>query len=157
MDDEDDVKKDRLFRDYDTVLKESAILTTFGGVLFGFLLNISIRGANQLIYPEKIILVLALFSITIAVSLFVMPVIYHHLQFPYTDVDKFKKRAHRFIIFGLIPTAFTLYLGIVLTLFNSVVILYAWQKQPDWITRHTIFYAHLARRQISCIPPLILT
>jgi hypothetical protein len=43
-----------------------------------------------------------------------MPVIYHHLQFPYTDVDKFKKRAHRFIIFGLIPTAFTLYLGIVL-------------------------------------------
>src|SRR5437588_12111318 len=98
-------------RDYDTVLKESAILTTFGGVLFGFLLNISIRGANQLIYSEKII---ALFSITIAVSLFVMPVIYHHLQFPYSDVDKFKRRAHRFIIFGLIPTAFTLYLGMVL-------------------------------------------
>jgi hypothetical protein len=30
---------------------------------------------------------LALFYITIAISLFVMPVIYHHLQFPYTDVD----------------------------------------------------------------------
>ena len=52
--DEDDVNKDKLFRDYDTVLKESAILTTFGGVLFGFLLNISIRGANQLIFSEKI-------------------------------------------------------------------------------------------------------
>ena len=109
MDDNDE--EDKLFRDYDTVLKESAILTTFGGVLFGFLLNISIRGADQLIYSEKIISCL---SITIAVSLFVMPVIYHHLQFPYTDVDKFKRRAHRFIIFGLIPTAFTLYLGIVL-------------------------------------------
>ena len=92
--DDDDVKKDSLSRDYDTVLKESTILTTFGGVLFGFLLKISIRGANQLIYTEKIILVLALFSITIAVSLFVMPVIYHHLQIPYTDVDKFKRRAH---------------------------------------------------------------
>jgi len=46
MDDNDE--EDKLFRDYDTVLKESAILTTFGGVLFGFLLNISIRGANQL-------------------------------------------------------------------------------------------------------------
>ena len=67
---DDDVTKDRLFRDYDTVLKESAILTTFGGFLFGFLLNISIRGANQLIYAERIILVLALFSITIAVSFF---------------------------------------------------------------------------------------
>jgi hypothetical protein len=74
-DDEDNVKKEilRLFRDYDTVLKESAVLTTFGGVLFGFLLNISIIGANQLSYLEKIILVFALFSITIAVSLFVMP------------------------------------------------------------------------------------
>ena len=46
MDDEDEIKKDRLFRDYDTVLKESEVLTTFGGVLFGFLLSISIRGAN---------------------------------------------------------------------------------------------------------------
>src|SRR5947209_20472077 len=62
--DEDDVNKDKLFRDYDTVLKESAILTTFGGVLFGFLLNISIRNANQLIYSEKIILVSALFSLS---------------------------------------------------------------------------------------------
>jgi Family of unknown function (DUF6328) len=113
-DDDNDVNKDRLSRDYDTILKESAILTTFAGVLFGFLLNISIRGANQLIYPEKVILVLSLFSITIAISLFVMPVIYHHLQFPYTDIDRFKRRAHRFIIFGLVPTAFTLYLGLVL-------------------------------------------
>jgi hypothetical protein len=84
--------------------------------LFGFLLNISIRGTNQLLFPEKIILVLALFSITIAVSLFVMPVIYHHLQFPYSDLDKFKRRAHRFIMFGLYPTFFTLYLGMTLAL-----------------------------------------
>ncbi|HET7149490.1 MAG TPA: hypothetical protein VFI73_13445 [Candidatus Nitrosopolaris sp.] len=43
-----------------------------------------------------------------------MPVIYHHLGFPYTDVDRFNRRDHRFIIFGLIPTVFTLYLGMVL-------------------------------------------
>jgi hypothetical protein len=113
-DDDDEIKKDRLFRDYDTVLKESAVLTTFGGVLFGFLLNISIRGTNQLTYPERIILVLALFSITISVLFFVMPVIYHHVQFPYTNIDKFKKRAHRFILFGLVPTIVTLYLGMIL-------------------------------------------
>jgi hypothetical protein len=110
------MSEDRLSGDYDTILKESTILTSFGGILFGFLLNISVRGANQLIYSEKVILVLSLFSITIAVSLFVMPVIYHHLQFPYTDIDRFKRRAHRFIIFGLVPTAFTLYLGLVLAL-----------------------------------------
>jgi hypothetical protein len=42
---------------------------------------------NKFVY-ERIILILALFSITIAVSLFVMPVIYHHLR---ADVDKFKR------------------------------------------------------------------
>ena len=105
---DDNNTKDRLLRDYDTVLKESAILTSFGGILFGFLLNISVRGTNQLIFQEKVILILALFSITIAASLFVMPVIYHHLQFPYRDLDKFKRRAHRFIVIGLVPTFFTL-------------------------------------------------
>ena len=108
--------KDNLLRDYDTVLRESTLLTTFSGILFGFLVNISIRGTNQLIFPEKIILVLALFSITIAVSFFVMPVIYHHMQFPYSDLDKFKRRAHRFVMFGLYPTFFTLYLGMTLAL-----------------------------------------
>lgn len=54
----------------------------------------------------------ALYTITIAVSLFVMPVIYHHLQYPYKDVDKFKKRSHGFISFGLIPAGVTLYLSL---------------------------------------------
>ena len=117
---DDNNTKDRLLRDYDTVLKESAILTRVGGMVFGFLQNISVRGTNQLIFQEKVILILALFSITIAASLFVMPVIYHHLQFPYSDLDKFKRRAHRFIVIGLVPTFFTLYLGIVLALFPLI-------------------------------------
>ena len=105
---------DRLTKDYDTILKESALLTTFTGILFGFLLNISITSTGHLDYNERIILVLSLFSITIAASLFVMPVVYHHVQFPYSDLEKFKTRTHRFILFGLIPTGVTLYLGIVL-------------------------------------------
>jgi hypothetical protein len=48
----------------------------------------------------------------IAVSLFVMPVVYHHAQYPYTDVEKLKKRSHRFTMYGLIPAAVTLYLGL---------------------------------------------
>jgi hypothetical protein len=75
-----------LLRDCNIVLMESAIMASFDGFLFGFLLNISVRNANQLIYTEKIILILASFSINMAVLLFVMPVIYHHLQFPYGDL-----------------------------------------------------------------------
>ena len=45
-----------------------------------------------------------------------MPVIYHHLQYPYKDIEKFKQRSHRFIIFGLLPAGITLYLGLEIAL-----------------------------------------
>ncbi|HEY9386101.1 MAG TPA: DUF6328 family protein [Nitrososphaeraceae archaeon] len=115
---------DSLTRDYDTILKEAALLTTFTGILFGYLLNISVTALNELNYAERITLVLALFSITIAASLFVMPVVYHHIQFPYSNLEKFKIRAHRFILFGLLPTALTLYLGVILA-FSPIVGIYA--------------------------------
>jgi hypothetical protein len=117
-------EKDRLIKDYDTILKEAALLTTFTGVLFGFLLNISITSSQDLDFKERIVLAVAIFSMTIAASLFVMPVVYHHIQFPYSNLEKFKIRAHRFIIFGLIPTAVTLYLGIVLA-FSPIIGTYA--------------------------------
>ena len=56
---------------------------------------------------------ISLYSITFAVSFFVMPVVYHHIQYPYTDIDKFKIRSHQFIKFGMIPGAITMYLGLV--------------------------------------------
>ena len=36
-------KDDRLIQRYDTILKESALLTTFSAILFGFILNISVN------------------------------------------------------------------------------------------------------------------
>jgi hypothetical protein len=59
---------------------------------------------------------ISLFAITLAVSLFAMPVVYHHVQYPYRDLEKFKLRSHRFIKFGIIPAAITLYLGLELGL-----------------------------------------
>ena len=119
-DDDDDKtvdrKKDKLILDYDTILKESALLTTFAGILFGFLLDISISTPETFDIIDRVVLVVALFSITFAASIFIMPVIYHHLQYPYADLEKFKSRSHRFIMFGLIPAGITLYLGLVLSL-----------------------------------------
>jgi hypothetical protein len=59
---------------------------------------------------------IALFSITLAVSFFAMAVVYHRLQYPYTDLEKFKLRSHKFVKFGIVPAAFTLYLGLYLGL-----------------------------------------
>jgi len=115
--DEDGKKeKDRLIQHYDTILKESALLATFAGILFGFLLQISINTPRYFTYFDKAILLVAPFSITIAASLFAMTVIYHHLEYPYTNLEKFKARSHRFTIFGLIHSGITLYLGIEIAL-----------------------------------------
>jgi hypothetical protein len=115
-DDHTDEIKDKLIQRYDTILKESALLSTFSGILFGFLLNMAVNLPDHFAFIDKITLIVALYSITVAASLFVMPVVYHHLQYPYGSFSKFKSRSHRFILSGLIPAGITLYLGLVLAI-----------------------------------------
>jgi hypothetical protein len=107
---------DELDEDLGTILRESTLLTTVSGFLFGFLLNISINTPKGFTAGHSIILLIALFSITFAISLFVMPVIYHHFQYPYTNLVKFRERSHRFMVYGIVPAAITLYLGLFLGL-----------------------------------------
>jgi hypothetical protein len=114
-----DIDKD-IYEDYDSVLRESSVLTSVSGIIFGFLLNISINSPSGFSTEDSLILMIALYSISFAVSLFVMPIVYHHLQYPYKDIEKFKIRSHRFIKFGLIPGAITLYLGLLLGLKFSI-------------------------------------
>ena len=114
--DDTDEMDDKLVQRYDTILKESALLSTFSGILFGFLLNMAINVPDNFAFIDKITIIAALYSTTVAASLFVMPVIYHHLQYPYGSLDKFKSRSHRFIISGLIPAGLTLYLGLQLAI-----------------------------------------
>jgi len=111
-DDDENARKDKLTPDYGSLIRESAVLTTFSAFLFGFLLNISINSSKGFILIDKIVLLIALFSITISAVLFIMPIIYHHLEYPYIDFEKFKERSHRFTLFGLIPAMITLFLGL---------------------------------------------
>lgn len=112
--------RDKLTSDYGSIIRESALLTTFSAFLFGFLLNISIESAAGFDFIDKIMILVALFSITISISLFIMPVIYHHLEYPYIDFKKFKERSHRFTLFGLIPAMITLFLGLELAMTSLV-------------------------------------
>lgn len=109
-------RRDDLVRDYGTVLRESSILIVISGILFGFLLNITVNAPEERGIVNMVSLLAAMFSITVAISFFAMPVIYHHLQYPYTDIEKFKQRSHRFILFGLVPMGVTLYLGLAIAL-----------------------------------------
>jgi len=107
---------DKLTKDYGSLIRESAVLTSFSGFLFGFLLTISVEYAKDFVLINKAILLIAISSITVSISLFIMPIIYHHLEYPYLDFDKFKKRSHKFTAYGLIPAMITLFLGIELSM-----------------------------------------
>lgn len=111
---------DKLVQRYDTILKESALLSTFSGILFGFLLNMAVNVPDDFEFIDKVTLIVALYSTTVAASLFVMPVVYHHLEYPYASLAKFKSRSHRFIILGLIPAGLTLYLGLQLAIHSLI-------------------------------------
>ena len=114
--DKEKIAKEDIIETYDSILQESGLLTTVTGFIFGFLLNISLTPPKEFNEIDSLVLMIALFSITFAVSLFAMPVIYHHLQYPYRSFEKFQYRSHRFIKAGIIPASITLYLGLELGL-----------------------------------------
>ena len=61
---EGDLVKDDIIHDYDSVLKESGVLTSVSGIIFGFLLNISINAPQGFTIEESIILMISsLFNI----------------------------------------------------------------------------------------------
>jgi uncharacterized membrane protein YvlD (DUF360 family) len=136
---------DELIGDYDSVLRESALLTTVAAILFGFLLNISVNPPDDFTNFGKILLLMTLFSIVIATLLFSMPVIYHHAQYPYKKFDKFQARSHRFIIFGIIPFLLTLYLSLSIAIFIFLEFTY-----------FSPFYSHFYSFILSSIPFAII-
>ena len=112
--------RDKLLTDYNAIIRESSLLVTFTGILFGFLLNISVAYTDKIVPLNRVVITLAILSMTVAISLFIMPVIYHHLEYPYRDLEKFKRRAHRFMLFGFLPTGLTLYLSLEIALYSFI-------------------------------------
>jgi hypothetical protein len=64
--------KDDIIRDYNSIIRDSALLATVSGFLFGFLLNISLNAPRGFGPLDSIVIMISLFAITLAVSLFAM-------------------------------------------------------------------------------------
>jgi hypothetical protein len=108
-DDSDDASGDRrqegLIENYRTILNELALLTTVSVLLFGFLLSspgIATSDVEEWVYAAAIVL------IATATLVFILPVAYHHLQFPYRNFEKFQARTHTWLRIGL-PGACSFY------------------------------------------------
>jgi len=97
------------------VLSEARTLTGIIGIIFGFLLATTFS-AQHLTSNETILLTAALVCSILSLGIFSLPILYHHLEFPYPDMKKFVRRFHRFIILGFIPFILTFLFAIYLAL-----------------------------------------
>jgi len=103
--------------DLSDVLAESRTLTGLLGIIFGFLLNVIYSGTSFQ-QVELWLLEISIVSAVMALGLFSMPVLYHHLQFPYKNKHKFVERSHWFITTGFVPAIIMFYTSITLALYK---------------------------------------
>lgn len=88
------------------IQSEIRTLTGIIGIMFGFLLATTFSAQN-LTELENYLLIGALFCSILSLGIFTLPIIYHHLKFPYVELNKFMNRVHRFTIIGFIPFTLT--------------------------------------------------
>jgi hypothetical protein len=108
-------RRDSIVDSYRTILNELGLLTTVSVLLFGFLLSAlpsEDSGLELWIYGGATVLVAS------ATLVFVLPVAYHHIQYPYEDFEKFQARSHFWVMMGLPLLGGGLYLGLSLALWN---------------------------------------
>ncbi|MGZ4902338.1 MAG: DUF6328 family protein [Halobacteriota archaeon] len=109
------------------VIAEVRQFTTVAGVLFGFLLTVSVAYLDSIpSLMQRVLLVLALACTASATLMFILPPLYHHLRFPMDRKQtlQFYWRSHKFIVWGIVPLYVGIYFSILLAL-SRIIGLYA--------------------------------
>src|SRR4030095_15369489 len=89
--DDDPVKRSSTER-YSRVasnLDWSIVLIAASSIFFGFLLNIAVNTPSYFHFSDSIILLTALYAVTVATVMFIMPVIHHSTHYHQLDVERF--------------------------------------------------------------------
>ncbi|MGA7076056.1 MAG: DUF6328 family protein [Halobacteriota archaeon] len=105
------------------ILAEARHLTTVSGILFGFLLTVSVGYITQIPgIVHRVVLLLALICTGSATLIFILPPLYHHLRFPMDQKQtlQFFWRSHKFILWGIVPLYAGVYFSVFLALYNVI-------------------------------------
>ena len=116
--DDDPIKRSST-ETYDRIgasLRWSQILGAASSIFFGFLLNIAVNPPSYFHFSDSIILLAALYAMTVATVMFVMPVIYHLIHYRQFDVEKFLLKIKKYTLIGIFCIMVAMYLGLGLAL-----------------------------------------
>jgi glucose-6-phosphate-specific signal transduction histidine kinase len=117
-DDDDPVMRSSTER-YDRVganLDWFIILAPACPIFFGFLLNIAVNPPSYFTFFDNVILLAALYAVTVATIMFIMPVIFHASHYRKFDVERFLLRNKKYVLIGIICVMLAMYLGLGLAL-----------------------------------------
>jgi hypothetical protein len=96
------------------------ILASASSIFFGFLLNIAVNPPSYFTFLDNAILLAALYAVTIATTMFIMPVIFHASHYRKFDVERFLLRTKQYVLIGIICVMLAMYLGLGLLLTSKL-------------------------------------
>ena len=99
---------------------------------FGFLLKIAVNPPSYFRLFDSIILLTALYAVTVATVMFILPVIYHASSYRRLDVERFLYRTKKPVLIGIICVMVSMYLilGLVLNSMLPVQVAYSLPSLP---------------------------
>ena len=92
------------------------ILASASSIFFGFLLKNAINPPSYFTFIDNVILLAALYAVTVATAMFIMPVIFHASRYRQFDVERFLFRSKQYVMIGIICVMLAMYLGLGLAL-----------------------------------------
>jgi Family of unknown function (DUF6328) len=108
------------------------ILASASSIFFGFLLNIVVNPPAYFTFFDNMILLAALYAVTVATAMFILPVIFHASHYRKFDVERFLLRNKQYVLIGIFCVMLAMYLGLglLLTLKLPVQIAYSLASLP---------------------------
>ena len=116
--DDDPIKRSSSEK-YDRVgasLRWSQILAAASSIFFGFLLKIAVNPPPYFQLLDNLVLLAALYAVTTATAMFIMPVVHHMMHYRKFDVEKYLATTKKYTLIGIICVMFAMYLGLGLSL-----------------------------------------
>ena len=121
------------------------ILASASSIFFGFLLNIAINPPSYFTFIDNVILLAALYAVTVATAMFIMPVIFHASHYRQLDVERFLFRSKQYVMIGIICVMLAMYLGLGLALNSKLPVQIAYSLPSLLFIIIIIFFRFLRR------------
>jgi len=103
-----------------SLLDWAIVLGASSSIFFGFFLDITLNSPFYFQLFDNLVLLAALYAVTTATAMFIMPVVHHMLHYHKFDVEKYHLATKKYTLIGIICVMLAMYLGLGLSLNSKV-------------------------------------